>query len=283
MTSVYIPDSTLQQLISEDIPYYDLTTTTLGIGDKPGCGEFFTREDCVVCGTEEVSRLFEMLGCRVTWCEPSGSQLKAGATFLKVEGCAAGLHQGWKVCLNLLDRCSGIATRTAAMVRSAREVTPGIEVLATRKSMPGTKQLVTKAILAGGASSHRLGLSESVLVFQQHLAFMGGMDELVARLPQLKRACCEKVFMVETGEEDALRLARAGVGGLQFDKVSPERLTGLVAQVREVAPDITLLAAGGVKPSNIAAYAATGVDGLVTSAPFNAPPVDMSMRMEALG
>ncbi len=75
--------------------------------------------------------------------------------------------------------------------------------------------------------------------------------------------------------DDAVALARAGVGGLQFDKLDPPALAEAVAAVREVAPGLRLLAAGGITAANAADYAATGVDGLVTSWMYGGPGVDI--------
>lgn len=77
-------------------------------------------------------------------------------------------------------------------------------------------------------------------------------------------------------------LARAGVDGLQLDKIPTDELALLVQELRRIDPRCTLVAAGGVNPRNAGAYAATGVDGLATTAPFSAKPLDMSVRMRAV-
>jgi molybdenum transport protein len=129
---------------------------------------------------------------------------------LEARGPAGALHMGWKVALNLLEAASGIATRTHILVRDARSLNPDIEVVATRKIFSGTKAVATNAVCAGGGLPHRLGLSESVLVFVQHVAFLGGEEELWARLPQIKARAKEKKIGVEvTGEAGAARAARA--------------------------------------------------------------------------
>lgn len=278
---VRMSDVRLDSLIAEDVPYFDLTTHVLGIGEKEGSIEYFTREACVLCGTEEARRTMEKLGLVVERALPSGTRLSEGEAFLKARGNAADLHAAWKVCLNLLDHCSAVATKTAAMVESVHMVNPACEVLTTRKNFPGIKDLLTKAVLAGGAFPHRMGLSETVLVFDHHIEFMGGFDRFLEELPAIKRRCVEKKLFVEAGVEEALPLAQAGVDGIQFDKVDSELLALTVRKVRQAAPHVTLVAAGGINPQNAAEYAATGVDGLVTTSLFTAKPLDMSVRMEA--
>ena len=101
-------------------------------------------------------------------------------------------------------------------------------------------------------------------------------------MPAIKARCVEKKLFVEADAERARVLARAGVDGIQFDKVPPEELAPLVRELREIDPRLALIAAGGVNPQNAGAYAACGVDGLATTAPFSAKPLDMSVRMRAL-
>ena len=268
--------------MTEDVPYIDLTCEILGIDDQSGQMEYFTREDCVLAGTEVALRIMAKLGCEVVQSVPSGQCVEAGGTFMTVRGRAADLHAAWKVCLNVFDHCSAVATKTRAMVDAAHAQNPHCEVLTTRKSMPGAKDLLTLAVMAGGAFPHRLGLSETVLVFDHHLTFFGGFDAFVEQLPDIKGRCVEKKLFVEADAERARVLARAGVDGIQVDKVPVDELEPLVRELRAIDPHVTLIAAGGVNPQNAGAYAATGVDGLATTAPFSAKPLDMSVRMRPL-
>lgn len=280
--TVRISDTEIDRLIQEDVPYIDLTTHVLQVGAARGRMEYFTRETCTLCGTEEAIRVAKKLGCSVVEMKPSGTQLEPGEVFLVVEGSGEDLHATWKVCLNLFDHLSAIATKTRGMVDSAHAVNPRCEVLTTRKSMPGVKALLTKAVLSGGAFPHRLGLSETVLVFAQHVELMGGYDALIRELPTIKARMVEKKLFVECEADLAPELVRAGADGIQLDKVAPEAIPALLGELRAINPSVTAIAAGGVNPSNVAAYAATGIDGIVTTAPFTAKPVDMSVRMHKL-
>ncbi len=284
---IRFPEARIDQFITEDVPYIDLTCEVLGIGDEPGEMTYFTREDAVLAGTDVVRRIMAHLGCEVVSAAADGDRIAAGESFLTVRGRAADLHAAWKVCLNVFDHLSAVATKTRAMVDAAHSANPRCEVLTTRKSMPGAKDLLTCAVMAGGAFPHRLGLSETVLVFSHHLTFFGGFDAFVEQLPDLKARCVEKKLFVEAGADEARILARAsaqgaGVDGIQMDKIPVAELAPLVAELRATAPQLTLIAAGGINPQNAAAYAACGVDGLATTAPFAAKPLDMSVRMRAL-
>lgn len=278
---VFISDETLDRLIAEDVPYFDLTTHLLGIGDREGTIRFFTREEAVVCGTEEVSRILTKLGVEVTDFIPSGTLVQPGQILASGRGKAGALHMGWKVCQNLLDNCSAVATKTKRMVDIVHGVNPDVSVVTTRKSFPGIKALCLKGVLSGGALPHRLGISETVLVFKQHMNFLGGLEGLLAAIPALKERSCEKKLIVEAERiEDGIALCRAGVDGLQFDKLTPEALLEGTPRLREIAPSVTLLAAGGINETNAALYAATGVDALVTTSLFTAKPIDIGVKIE---
>lgn len=280
---MYLSDELLDRLIAEDVPYFDLTTHLMGIGDEMGAMRYFTREEAVLCGTEEAARILQKLGLTVLSARPSGTLLKPGEVFLEVEGHARSLHTGWRVCQNLVDSCSGIATRTRKMVDLVHAVNPHVAVASTRKSFPGAKALSTKAVLCGGAMPHRLGLSETVLVFRQHMAFMGGFEGFLETIPSFRSRLCEKKLIVEVDSiEEGITLCRAGVDGLQFDKMPPETLAEGIPYLRDAAPTVTVFAAGGIHEGNAARYAATGADVLVTTSLFSAKPIDVGVRMGPL-
>lgn len=280
-------DARIDTFIEEDVPYIDLTCEVLGIHNQPGEMEYFTRESCVLAGTDIARRIMRNLDCEVLTSSKDGQLVSAGQIFFTVRGAAADLHAAWKACLNVFDHLSAVATKTRSMVDEVHAVNPECEVLTTRKSMPGAKDLLTCAVMAGGAFPHRLGLSETVLVFEQHLSFFGGFNRFVEELPRIKARCVGKKLFVEADAQCAIALARAssdghGVDGIQLDKVPVSELAELVRRIREIDPRITIIAAGGINPQNAGAYAACGVDGLATTAPFTAKPVDMSVRMRPL-
>jgi len=107
-----------------------------------------------------------------------------GTLLLQAAGSAAALHKGWKMAQTLMEWCSGIASRAAAIVVAARRGNPDTQVAGTRKNVPGNRALAVKAFRAGGAVMHRNGLSETLLLFAEHRLFLGQERpaETVARL-----------------------------------------------------------------------------------------------------
>lgn len=278
---LYIADETIEKWMKEDVPYLDLTTWALEIGDCPGKLAYYCREQTVLCGTEEVRRICGKLNVEVTRSAVSGEQAGPGMVFFEASGPAADLHKVWKIGLNILEYASGIATRTRKLTERIHAVNPRVSLVTTRKNFPGTKELAVKAVLAGGGVPHRLGLSETVLVFGQHRNLLTAPNQLPEKIGALKTRLCEKKVLAEVdGLEDALVLAEAGIDGVQFDKVSPSQLREWVSRLRAIRPELTILAAGGVAESNAAEYAATGVDALVTSAVYFGKPADLGTTIE---
>lgn len=277
---IYFTDALLDSLIKEDVPYIDLTSTVLEIGDKKGIIEFRVRENGVVACTEEASKILQKLDVSVRQCVASGTFVSESTVILSGEGKAQALHMAWKVCLNILEYCCGIATHAKKLVDKVNRIDSNIAVVATRKSFPGTKELIMKAALAGGVLPHRLGLSETVLIFKQHLCFLDEVKSFAGMIPVLKRKCHEKKIIVEVESiEEARELAILGVDGIQFDKVSCEDLTEYVKMMRKINAHITLIAAGGININNIEQYAGTGVDVIATSSLFHGKPLDIGAKM----
>ncbi|MBR0682941.1 ModD protein [Roseomonas eburnea] len=275
-----IPDDRLLAMLREDVPYGDVTTLGLGIALRPGRAVFRTRTTVTVCCVEEAERIMRLAGCdatRRTAC--SGAQVEAGADLLTAEGDAAALHRGLKVAQTLIEAASGIATRARRILCAARQGRPGITVACTRKHLPGAKDVMLKAIMAGGCIPHRLGLSDSILVFPQHRAFLGRtpphlwVDALRAAQPE------RKIAVEADSVDEAVWFAGAGVDCVQLDKLTPEQVAEAVRAIAGLPRRPLIAVTGGITEANATAYAAAGAELLVTSAAYAAPPADVSVAV----
>ena len=272
--------SELEALLADDVPHGDLTTAALGIGNLPGMMTFNARGAMVLAEAESAAALLTLAGCRfVTLHAASGDELPAGAPILTASGTAAALHRGWKVAQTLIEGWSGVATAARAIVTAARAANPSIAVACTRKNTPGTKSFAARAVHAGGAAMHRLGLSESILVFPEHRVFAPDVS-LAELADRLRRAAPEKKLVIEAKSvAAALEACRAGFDVVQAEKFTPAEITSLVAAVQAMKPRPLIAAAGGVTVDNAAAYAGAGADILVSSMPYFAPPRDVAVTI----
>jgi molybdenum transport protein len=280
---MFIAIEEIDRLIKEDVPYIDLTSHSLGIHDRLGRITYFTREKSVVCGTEEVVMVLQRLNINAEQFVPSGKFVQPGDELISGTGRGCDLHMAWKVGQNILEHCSGIATKARNMVQIVKASNPNVAVLTTRKGFPGTKSLAIAAIMAGGATPHRLGLSETVLIFKQHIDYIGGFEALLDKLPMLKIECCEKKILVETSTyEEARLLCKEGVDGIQFDKVPVDVLKEAVSKLREEFPVAIFLAAGGITEKNASEYAKANINGIVTTSLYTATPIDVGVKIVPL-
>ena len=274
-----LEDERLRTLLREDAPHGDLSTRALGL---TGCAvqiHFQARGAGVVAGIEAATRLLQLCGVAAQPAVASGARVDDGAPLLGGQGPAEGVLLGWKVAQNLVEAASGMARGAAAIVDVLRAEGFDIALACTRKAPPGTHWWAAQAIEAGGAVMHRLGLSETLLVFPEHRALLPA-DEVAARLQALRHQQPERRLVVETGDEDeALALARLGVDVLQLERFTPEAVARLHQALRAEGLAPRLAPAGGVNRGNALAYARAGADLLVSSAPYFAPPAEVQVRI----
>lgn len=271
-----LADDELSRLLREDAPYGDLTTQSLALDAHVGHVVFAARRPMTVCGVEEAARLFELCGAQARLLAHSGQHVMADTELLHAQGPAPALLLAWKVAQTLTEYASGIASDVARLVTVLRSAGYTQPVACTRKSFPGTRAIAAKAVRSGGGVMHRLGLSESLLLFPEHRIFLDGtLDQAVSHL---RASQPEKKLVAEVGDlASALTLAAAGVDVLQLERFSPDAVRQCKAALHADRLHPVIAVAGGVNAGNALSYAAAGADVLVMSAPFHATPADVAV------
>jgi nicotinate-nucleotide pyrophosphorylase (carboxylating) len=197
-------------------------------------------------------------GLHVVWHCTDGDELKAGDMVMEVSGPLRPILTAERTALNFLGHLSGVATLTAAFVAAAHEHNPAVQVLDTRKTTPGLRVLEKAAVRAGGGTNHRAGLSDAVLVKDNHLAGTAIADAVrrarewwPGRMVEIE---CDSVSQVAEA-------ARAGADAVLLDNMEPETVGEAVAVAhREATGAILTEVSGGVTLATIGAYAAAGPD-----------------------
>jgi nicotinate-nucleotide pyrophosphorylase (carboxylating) len=211
---------------------------------------------------------FERLAEEGTW--------RDGGPVLEVEGSAAALLSAERTALNLLQRLSGVATLTARYVEAVRGTRA--RVLDTRKTTPGLRMLEKAAVAAGGATNHRVGLFDAILIKENHAAIAGGVGEAV----RLARAASPDVPLeveCRTDEEVDEALA-AGARRLLLDNMTPAQMRAIVERVGDRAE---LEASGGIDLETIRDVAEAGLHFISVGAlTHSAPALDLSLLLEPL-
>jgi len=193
-----------------------------------------------------------------------------------LEGSARAILTGERTALNFLQRLSGVATMAARCVRAVEGT--AATILDTRKTTPGLRTLEKAAVAAGGATNHRAGLYDAILIKENHAALAGGVGEAVRRArayaPELPLEVeCRTIAEVD----EALA---AGAPMLLLDNMSVDELRNAV---RHVAGRASLEASGGFTLETIRAVAGTGVDFISVGAiTHSAPALDLSLLLEPI-
>jgi len=272
-----LTDAQVEAWLREDLGHHDVTNAVPG----ETTGRLVATESGIAAGLDAAAAVFEYLGVTVTDRVDEGARLEVGDDVLVVEGPARSVLRGERVAVNVAGHASGVATRTRAAVDAARAVADGVRVAATRKTTPGLRGVEKRAVAAGGGDTHRLDLSHTVMVKDNHVAEMG-LEDAVAHFRKRASFATKIEVEVET-PEDAPRAAAAGADIVLLDNMDPAQTERAVDLLREQAADlgreVFAEASGGITVRTVADYAATGVDIVsMGSLTHSAPALDYSFR-----
>ncbi len=203
---------------------------------------------------------------------------REGGPVLVVEGRARALLTGERTVLNLLAHLSGVATMSARAARAVEGT--GAKVLDTRKTIPGMRALEKAAVAAGGASNHRAGLYDAILIKENHIAAAGGIAQAIDRVRAAKPELAGTLEIEVRNAHEIDEALAAGAPRLLLDNMDDAQLRAAVAQV---AGRAELEASGGVTLQTLRETAETGVEWVSMGAlTHSAPALDLSLILEVL-
>ena len=265
----------VRRALDEDVGSGDLTTQATVPAGVRARARITQKQPGVLYGLDAAQLAFALLdrGARFVALAEEGVW-REGGPVLDIEGEAAALLSAERTALNLLQRLSGVATLTARYVEAVRGTRA--RVVDTRKTTPGLRLLEKAAVAAGGATNHRVGLFDAILIKENHAAMAGGVGEAV----RLARASAPNVLLeVECRTDDEVDEAlAAGAPRLLLDNMSPAQMRAIVARVGDRAE---LEASGGIDLETIRDVAETGVDFISVGAlTHSAPALDLSLLLE---
>ncbi|WP_108722142.1 carboxylating nicotinate-nucleotide diphosphorylase [Gorillibacterium timonense] len=245
--------------LDEDIGTGDVTTLSTIPADSVSSGIIHVKEDGILAGLPIAEEVFRVVDPRLTF-EPravEGGPLRKGDLIAVVSGSTRSILLGERLALNLLQRLSGIATRTRGFV-DALDGLP-TRLVDTRKTTPGHRMLEKYAVRVGGGHNHRFGLYDAVMIKDNHIKGAGGITRAVqAAREQIPHTMKIEVEVESFGElEEALT---AGADIIMLDNMSVEDMTVAVRQVKAAAPHIVVEASGNVSLDTVRAIASSGVD-----------------------
>ena len=271
----------LRDWLQEDLGRGDLSAPAL----PPGrCrAHWISKASGVFCGGSLLDVVFRVLdpAASVQLLVADGDPVSPGQRLLNLEAEAVALVAGERTALNLAMRLSGIASATARLVAELEG--SGVQLADTRKTTPGLRVLEKYAVRCGGGVNHRLGLDDAAMLKENHLAWSGGVEAAIAAVRAAAPWPTQVIVEAET-EAQAMAAVAAGANGVLLDEFRPQALSELVPRLRQLAlqrpqAGAVVLEASGIQPSELQAYAATGIDLISTSAPVTRSVwLDLSMR-----
>jgi nicotinate-nucleotide pyrophosphorylase (carboxylating) len=266
--------------LAEDLgPDGDLTAALVPEGVTAHC-VLRARRDGVLAGRACATEAFARVGPSlvVTWHAADGDTVKVGDALMEVTGPLRPILTAERTALNFLGRLSGIATLTARYVAAAHERDAAVQILDTRKTTPGLRALEKAAVRAGGGTSHRAGLSDAVLVKDNHLAGTS-ITDAVRRARTLWPG---RPVEIECDTLDQVaEAARAGADAVLVDNMAPAMVRDAIAVAHREAPGAILTeVSGGITLETVGAYAAVGPDRISVGAiTHSAPVLDLGLDL----
>jgi nicotinate-nucleotide pyrophosphorylase (carboxylating) len=266
----------VRRALDEDVGTGDITTEAIVPPTARARGVFLVQAACVVAGLDVAFEAFRQIESSVTVAagRRDGERCRPGEEIAAVRGSARALLVGERTALNFLQRLSGIATRARAFVDASGG---RITILDTRKTTPLLRRLEKYAVRAGGASNHRVGLYDAILIKDNHIRIAGSVGAAVERA-----YACHAGRSIEVEAETLAQVEEAlaaGANTILVDNMSTPDIHAAVARARGRA---AIEISGGVTLERLPELAATGADFVSIGAlTHSAPAIDISFEIES--
>ena len=270
-------DNFLLSVLNEDIGTGDVTTLSCVPKDAVSTGRFIAKEPGIICGLTIIERLFYLFDTTVKLSPKvtDGDFVNIGGIIADISGSSRSLLTVERTALNLLQRLSAIATKTAKAVESVHGT--GVKITDTRKTAPGLRVLDKYAVRCGGGLNHRFNLSDGVLIKDNHIKAAGGITNAVA----LARRNCPHTLKIEVETEslDAVKEAiDAGADIIMLDNMTPEMMTEAVKLIDGQA---IIEASGNMGDLDLKTIANTGIDFISIGAlTHSVKALDISLKFD---
>ena len=240
----------------EDIGEGDITTNNLIPSGEVKTALFAAKEDGIIAGLPVAEMVFRKLDQNLKWKTliPDGRWVKEGDIIAEFSGSYRALLSGERTALNFLQRMSGIATLANQFVKAVEGT--NVKILDTRKTLPGYRFLDKYSIRMGGATNHRIGLYDMVMIKDNHIQVAGGIKNAVEAIRQ--RIPISIKIEVETSTLEMVREAiDVGADIIMLDNMNTKAIAKAVKLIDKRAKTE---ASGNMSLHKIKEIAETGVD-----------------------
>lgn len=276
-------ESIIELAFAEDIGHGDITTIATVPSSTAATATLLAKSPGVVSGMTVAEAVFAYVDPSITFSPAvqDGERVEDRTTLATLAGPARSLLTAERVALNFLQRLSGIATRTSEFVELVAET--NARIVDTRKTTPGMRVFEKAAVVDGGGHNHRFGLSDGVLIKDNHLAAIDEPNRIEVAIRNARKLAPHTLAIeIEvTSLEEFRQALGAGADIIMLDNMSIDDMT---TAVHEANSTVVLEASGGIDLSTVAAVAATGVDLIsVGGLTHSSPSMDISLDFRIVG
>ncbi len=272
---------TLKMFLEEDVRSGDLTSNVTVPAEKNALATIYAREKAILAGVKEAEAIAYLTGLTYEVLSFEGNWVNPEDPVMRLHGKARTLLTVERLILNIIQRMSGIATKTYRMVSAAREVNPMVKVACTRKTTPGFRFFEKRAVVVGGGDPHRYALDDMVLIKNNHITAVGGVHAAVSAARDAvsfsKKISCEARTLQEVEEA-----VGAGADIVLLDNFSPKDIGGVIEVLKSkgIRGKVLLEASGGIDEKNVRDYARNEIDVISSgSLTHSYDSIDFNMRL----
>ena len=255
MLNYLIIDDIIQRGLNEDMPFGDITTSSIRPEDSTCTASLYVKEDGIICGLPVFERVFTLIGdVKCNLFKKDGDKVSKGEKIGEVKGNTQKVLMGERIGLNLLQRMSGIATTTYQYAKEIEHTKA--KVVDTRKITPLYRHIDKYSVLCGGGANHRYSLSDSILIKDNHIDAAGSISNAVT-LAKKNASFTTKVEVETETKEEVLEAINSKADIIMLDNMSPAMAKEMVSLIDGRA---IVECSGNVTIENIKDYAETGTD-----------------------
>jgi nicotinate-nucleotide pyrophosphorylase (carboxylating) len=272
----------IDRALAEDLGKGDVTTGALIPGGQQGTGFIVAKQEGILAGTEVAKQVFQRVDPKleVEILLVDGARVKPGSKVVKVSGNIASILKAERVALNFLHRLSGIASETNRYVKAVEGLP--VRIMDTRKTTPSMRLLEKYAVRVGGGGSHRMNLSDGILIKDNHIVALRSQGLNITEIIAKARKNAPQRLPVEVEVRtvsEALEAVEAGTDIVMLDNMN---LDDMRKAVKSIHGRALIEASGGITLDTVRAVAETGVDFISIGAlTHSARALDISLELEA--
>lgn len=267
----------IDQWLQEDIPTFDYVGKVVGTANKQA--KLYVKQTTIIAGVEFFDMVMARVGCAVEWNYSEGDFIQYQGERIvaaTITGPGNRILQAERIGLNLLAQCSSIAYQSSLLVQLKGSWTGAIA--ATRKTTPGFGMIQKYGAIVGGCDSHRMNLSDMVMIKDNCIDSCGSVCSAVESV----RSVCgfsHKIEVEARTYDEAIEALDAGADIIMLDNMKPEAAIETASRLKWKNGSVLIEVSGGITPETIKSYMHPAIDIISSSKILFSPPTDMSLKI----